>query len=415
MSKQQSVASCANRIRPTCRIVKSFPATLFLSLFASEHPLAAGYYLPNQDALATAKGNAFIATADSAAAVYYNPAGLTQLQDPEALVGLYSIALGNEVRIDGIHYAPKSEWQTVPHAFYAHPLNERIALGLGLTVPFGLGNDWGQQTPFRTIVTKAYLKQPSVTLAAGYKVNDQLSLGGSISLNYLDLELEQGLGFAPGDYLCFEGSGFSVSGAVSMRWQPTPQHAFGMIISNGASPMLDGKIYSNILPSGSAKLEFFTPLRIGAGYSFRPSPRWNIEANIEWLDWDALNTLDLKAQTLPSPGEVPLVFNWRSSFIYEIGASYSFEDGYLVAAGFDYNESAQPDATYSPAVADADLHWLNAGIGRSTERSTWFLTYQYGFANRTVKGNPENAVGQTSNGRYEPRHHSVMFSWKRRF
>lgn len=38
----------------------------------------AGYYLPKQDAFATARGNAFVATADSAAAVHYNPAGLVQ-------------------------------------------------------------------------------------------------------------------------------------------------------------------------------------------------------------------------------------------------------------------------------------------------------------------------------------------------
>ena len=48
--------------------------------------IAAGYYLPNQDAFATARGNAFVATADSAAAVHYNPAGMTQLDRPEAVM-----------------------------------------------------------------------------------------------------------------------------------------------------------------------------------------------------------------------------------------------------------------------------------------------------------------------------------------
>lgn len=390
-----------------------FFGLMSVMLLLAQPVKGAGYYLPNQDALATAKGNAFIATADSAAAVHYNPAGLTQLQAPEIVVGIYSVQLGNEARVEGISYTPKSEWQAVPQAFYAHPMTDRITLGLGMTVPFGLGNDWGQQTPFRTTVTKVYLRQPSATVAVGLRATDQLSLGGSISLNYHDLELEQGLGLAPGDYLRFNGDGLSVSGALSLRWQPLERHAFGLIAASATSPRLEGKISSDLLPSGSAKLDFFTPLRIAAGYSFRPSPRWNIEANIEWLDWDALNRLDLTAPTLPS-GVVPLVFNWKSNFIYEAGVSYRLDDGYVVAAGYDYNESAQPDATFNPGVSDANLHWLNAGVGRRAGRSSWFLTYQFGIANRTVSGNAETPAGQTANGRHQPRHHAVVFSWTRK-
>ena len=39
-----------------------------------------GFYVPVQAPEATARGNAWLATADSAAAVYYNAAGLTQTE-----------------------------------------------------------------------------------------------------------------------------------------------------------------------------------------------------------------------------------------------------------------------------------------------------------------------------------------------
>ena len=41
---------------------------------------ALGSRIPNQDAAAIARGNAFVATADNPAAIYYNPAGITQLE-----------------------------------------------------------------------------------------------------------------------------------------------------------------------------------------------------------------------------------------------------------------------------------------------------------------------------------------------
>jgi long-chain fatty acid transport protein len=42
--------------------------------------LADGFRLPDQDAFATARGEAFAATADNASANYYNPVGISQLK-----------------------------------------------------------------------------------------------------------------------------------------------------------------------------------------------------------------------------------------------------------------------------------------------------------------------------------------------
>jgi len=413
--KPQSLAEFGDRILRVHGAGTSLPVALALFFSLSECVLGAGFYLPNQDALATAKGNAYVATADSAAAVHYNPAGLTQLSDPQVILGAYAIQLGNEAQIEGATYEPESEWQLIPHFYIAYPLSDRLTLGFGLNSPFGLGNDWGQQTPFRTVGTQAYLKQPSAIFALGYKINDQLSVGGSLSLNYVDLMLKQGLGIVSLDYLRFEGDGISLSGTLSLRWQPREEHAFGLLVSSGTSLTLDGGIASNILQDSPAELDFRTPWRIAAGYSFRPTRRWNIEANIEWLDWDSLNTLDLKSSAFALAGSVPLVFNWQSNFIYELGFTYSTNNEYILAAGYDCNENAQPDATYNPLVADAYRHWLNAGVGRRHGDSMWFLAYQFGYSDRDVRNSRVNAAEESSNGRYESRHHALVLSLRHSF
>ena len=411
----QSLADSGDGILWVRGATKVSLAALLLFPFLSEHLLGAGFYLPNQDALATAKGNAFVATADSAAAVHYNPAGLTQLQSPQAILGAYAIQLGNQARTDGTTYEPKSEWQLVPHLYYAYPLDDRVALGIGLNSPFGLGNDWGQETSFRTIGAEAYLSHPGLILALAYEFNDQLSVGGSLTINYVDLTLEQGLGAVPLDYLRFEGDGVSLSATLSLRWQPRIEHAFGIRVTSGTSHTLDGDLESSALPDSSAELDFRTPLRVAAGYSFRPTPRWNIEFNIEWLDWDSLNTLELKSPALSPGGTAPLVFNWQSNFIYELGFTYTTDAGYVLAAGYDYNENAEPDATFNPLVADANRHWLNAGIGRRLGNSMLTLAYQFGYSNRRVRNNPVNAAGQSANGRFESRHHAFVLSLRHSF
>src|SRR5713101_2163795 len=46
-----------------------------------------GSRIPNQDPEAIARGNAFVATADNPSAMYYNPAGISQLEGQNVQVG----------------------------------------------------------------------------------------------------------------------------------------------------------------------------------------------------------------------------------------------------------------------------------------------------------------------------------------
>ncbi|MES2439187.1 MAG: outer membrane protein transport protein [Verrucomicrobiota bacterium] len=375
---------------------------------------AAGYYLPNQDAFATARGNAFVATADSAAAVFYNPAGMTQIKKPEAQVGVYSIVLGNDATVLGEKTHANDELQAAPHVYYAQPYNDRLSYGFGLNSPFGLGTDWGRNNNFSPVVTEARLLFVSATSAVAYKVTDQLSLGASFSVNYADLTLEQGLG-APGSFLKFNGDDVGFAGAVGARWQPHEQHAFGLTYNSGSSYDLKGKTESNLLTDDhSAQMDFMTPDRIVGGYSYRPAPGWNIEANVEWLNWDSLNTLHLQTSTVPGTSTVPITFDWKSSFIYELGGSYTTDEGYVFAAGYDLNCNSQPDENFTPGVSDADRSWFNLGFGRKCEVYSWMLAYQFGYSNRTVTG-AGGALAPVTNGKYESRHNALIFSWTQNF
>ena len=383
--------------------------TIALFGFIPSFAHAAGYYLPNQDAFATARGNAFVATADTAAAVHYNPAGLTQLQEAQAVAGVYSIVLGNQAEVAGETTDAKTTLQAAPHLYYARPYNDRVSYGFGLNSPFGLGTEWGRDNNFSSVVSEASLMYISGASAIAYKVNDKLSLGASFSINYADLTLEQGLG-APGSYLRFSGDDIGVSGAISMRWQPSVQHAFGLIYSSKSSFDLSGETTSDLLPDdASSGLDFMTPARIAGGYSYRPAPGWNIEANVEWLDWDSLNTLTLESSSVG--GSSPVPFEWESSFIYEIGVSYTTRGGYIFAAGYDLNQNSQPDKNFTAGVSDADRHWFNVGFGRKSEKFSWMLGYQLGYSNRTVN----EAINPLANGRYEARHNALIFSWQQNF
>lgn len=386
---------------------------LVSSLLLSGAAFGAGFYLPNQDALATAKGNAWMATADNAAAVYYNPAGLTQLERPEVRGGLYAIVLDNEAEIGGQSYQMKRTAQGVPSLFYAQPYDDNWSFGLGVFSPFGLGGDWGNNTPFRNVIKEAQLIDLATAAAAAYQINDEWSIGANVAVHAVSLEFERGIFPGPGnDYIRINGDGYWPSASFGVHWKPAERHAFGLTYSTSMGGTLEGKLRSNVLPSRSAEVDVTVPQRAAIGYSYRPAPGWNLEANIEWLDWDHLNSLDMRSSALPG-GFSATPMNWKSCLIYEIGASYRTPSGWVYAVGYDFNGNAQPDSTFNPVVSDDDRSWFNAGFGHEGETWAWFVTGQFGISDRTVDGATGEFAG--ANGSYAGRHVSVMTTLRRAF
>src|SRR5471030_3190248 len=74
---------------------------------------AVGFRLPNQDPEAIARGNAFTATADNPAAIYYNPAGITQLEGQNFRAGIYAVSAGIKYSSPGGNATANSDFQPV--------------------------------------------------------------------------------------------------------------------------------------------------------------------------------------------------------------------------------------------------------------------------------------------------------------
>src|SRR5437899_1695060 len=100
----------------TCTMTKSSVWLPFLSLavFWPAHVLGLGARIPNQDASAIARGNAFAATADNPSALYYNPAGITQLEGHNFHVGsLFYLDIDTDyLSPSGQHF--KNEHEVIP-------------------------------------------------------------------------------------------------------------------------------------------------------------------------------------------------------------------------------------------------------------------------------------------------------------
>ncbi|HMD53423.1 MAG TPA: outer membrane protein transport protein, partial [Phycisphaerae bacterium] len=120
--------------------------------------LANGFGLPDQDAFATARGDAFVATADNPSAIYYNPAGITQLEGNNVRSGVYGIYLNPSFNPpggapnSGQTYYSSDNFAAVPQFFYTYtPKDSPFSYGLGVYAPYGGNISWPQDTGFRAV------------------------------------------------------------------------------------------------------------------------------------------------------------------------------------------------------------------------------------------------------------------------
>jgi long-chain fatty acid transport protein len=363
---------------------------------------ADGFYVPVQAPEATARGNAWLATADTASAVYYNAAGLTQLGSPDLVVGVYSISLGIKAESDlGGTYHNDSSWATLPQIYGAVPINDKLVAGFGLNTPFGLATDWGSNTPFRQAAIDTQLQYATGWAVLGYKLTDTLSIGGGLGVHHADLGLRQGITFGGTDSFQFDGDGEALSWTISALWKPWEKHSFGLVYRSKADFDLDGKAENTYVAGHeSASLDFITPSTTAIGYCYRPTEDWSFEANVEYVNWNELNTLHLTKKS----GDVAIPFNWDSNFVYSVGATRFLCGGWSVSAGYNYIENSQPDSSFNPGISDADRHWFSAGVGQKLEGFRWNFAYQYAFSNRDVSGSP----GGISDGTYKSRFNGLM-------
>jgi long-chain fatty acid transport protein len=344
-----------------------------------------GSRIPNQDAQAIARGNAFVATADNPSALYYNPAGITQLEGNNFQFGslFYLNIYADYESPAGQRLENKHKVTPVPQIDYVLSLKELpLSFGLGVYAPFGLGMEWPDNAPFRNAGLKAELTYATINPVVAWKPLPSLSLAAGPTFNYSQAELIQGVLVSPFQFR-FKGHDWAYGFNAGLLWQPHPQWSFGAKYFSATTMDYSGTASFNsplLPPATQTQTHLDFPQMIVGGISFRPTTNWNFEVDVDWSDWRTVNSA-----VIDGIGALPL--NWHSSFFYEFGVTRQLGNGYYVSAGYFFSEASTPDKEYTPLVPDTDLHVGSLGVGFKGQHWSWALAGQIiGGAFRNVQG-----------------------------
>lgn len=373
---------------------------------------AVGFRDPNQDPEAIARGDAFVATADNPSAVYYNPAGITQLDGNNARAGVYLISINTKYTSpSGATAQTDTSVKAVPQGFYVYsPEDFPLSFGLGVYEPFGLSLSWGNNAPFNSVAQSGQIIYLCFEPVVAWRVTSNLSLAVGPTINYSQATLNQAIYGVPGGQFKFNGDGVDFGVNAGVRWQPIDQLAFG--VSYHSPNKMDYKGTSQTLPSPplpasaatSASAQY--PQFVVGGVSYRPTENWNLEVDVDWTDWESLNKVVFHGTGF---GNVPLVFGYESSFIYEFGVTRQLGRGFYASVGYMYSENSSPNAHFNPLVPDMDLQLGTAGFGYKGQHWDVGVAYQFAYGTRDVTGN-ESATPQNADGHYHTFNNAVALA-----
>lgn len=163
---------------------------LFFMTGASTSTHPNGFVLFNHGARAAGMANAFVARASDPSAVWYNPAGLTQLPGLQVYVGgaynhigpseYYSIF--RDTTLSGESFS-----NVVPNLYLSYRLSDRIGLGLGLNTPAHYHIEWPKTHEVEHlvyVVSKLDLRTTTVSPALAFRLNDRFSVGAGLNINF---------------------------------------------------------------------------------------------------------------------------------------------------------------------------------------------------------------------------------------
>jgi long-chain fatty acid transport protein len=391
--------------------VAALAAALLTGPFAHASGTRVGY----KDAFASARGDAFVATADDPSAVYYNPAGLTQLDGTQVSANVYEVELSSDYSGAGGSASLNDEYHAVPSFYTTWKMaGAPVAYGFGVYLPFGLSTDWPDNSPLRTIALRNVQKIITYNFSGAWQISPDFSVGAGIAYNHGMTDLRRAIGvFGPDDLFRFSGTGDALNFDVGFLWKVNAQNSLGATYTSQTSIKFKGTANTlPIIPSEPANATFDFPETLRVGWSFRPVPEWNFEADVDWTNWDSVGTVVINKAS----GPTALPFNWKSGSFYELGATRYLAGGWHASLGLNYTENSTPDATFNPAIPDGNKMFYCGGIGYKSERFSADLALQYGDGgSRHVSGSPPSLIGATADGTYQTSVKAVSLSLGLRF
>lgn len=380
---------------------------------------ASGFQLIEQNA--SGIGNAYAgsaAVAENASTIFYNPAGMTQLQAREVSMGLSLVKPSFKYQDKGSTVPPLlggvpqlagnggdgGSWAALPNAYLSWALNKDIYLGLGMGAPFGLMTEYDKNWVGSAHSIKFDIKTYNLNPSIAWRVNDRVSLGAGINLMKMEVEYTKrqilpvivggtqvGASARPAKLKADDiawgwnvGALFNLSDATKL----------GLSYRSKVKQKLDGNLSITGVTEFDASAAVDLPDTAIISLTHKLNERWELLGDVSWTGWSSIPKVDIKnKQTKAVVQSLDTKFDdtWRVA----LGANYQLNPAVKLKFGVAYDQTPVPDKEHRlVSLPDNDRIWLSFGTQwKPNKESTLDLGVSYLYVKNTKIDNNGGATG----------------------
>lgn len=398
---------------------------LFLLVFLLSSSLfAGGFQLNEHGARAMAMGGAFTGLANDPSAIYFNPAGITQLKGTQFYLGSTLIAPLGSYTVPGttkLEYEQKSHVFTPINLYVTQQITDKLHVGLGVNNPFGLGTTWPSNWVGKYLAVDTQLKSFFVTPVVAYQLLDNLSLSVGGIFAWADVKINRkSPSPVGGDFsLTLKGDGTAFGFVAGILYKPLPKLSIGLSYRSEASFDLSGTAESSPatfkhpqlgdvpLPTGDITAPLTTPQNATLGIAYKADDNVTWTADLQYIGWSSYDKLEVTFKNydldlnpvngVQNVSSVPR--NYKNTFIVRTGFEYDVTSAFKLRGGIFYDRNPVPTEYVEPTLPDADRIGLNIGYGaKLTENLNLDISYLLLlFSNRDVSNSKFGFNGKYSN------------------
>ena len=391
------------------------------------------------------KAGAFIGEADDWTAIYWNPAGLTQLKESGASAepgyiytkitdgnsavnynpgtgsptqGDIFLRIYNIVNTGGLASEPdkfdrdRSIYSGISpsSAFGAFASIEPVTIAIGMYTPAGLSIDWKSEVTDavnnNARIEASYYSSLMVTsysVAVGVPVTKKISIG--VGVNILTLETKINAkkrytnvvaGAIPDYNFRYRESSFGVGTEpiIGVMAKITEKLQIGGVYRFGAKIQAQGQAKGihtaaavNANGDSPFRLTYYYPSSFGIGAAYEPTEKLTLTADWEYTNWRKLNRKVIYDRKNAVMADADYDMEWKGSSNYSAAVEYNILPYLSLMGGIRYDETPMGDGSVSITnLVDVNKVWYTTGIAFSKDNLDLSVAYAYTYGEDTVAG-----------------------------
>ena len=380
---------------------------------------ASGFALLEQSA--SRLGTAFSGTAaaaDDATTIFYNPAGMGSLKQSEVSLVATGIDVGSKFRNDGsvaafgqplgVNGSDAGDWNFVPAGYWAMPINDSLAVGVGVNAPFGLKLEYDNDWIGRFQALKSEIKTYNFNPALSWRFSKMVTIGVGVDYQRLQAELTN---FVNDSAVVAQGAQqLALAGAIPAAQVPgiiaaspglagsarvrgddaqwgynaglllelSPQTSVGLSYRSSLEYKVKGsatftQAQSSVpvvgtilgvasqttLANGPASVDLELPDSAILSLKHDFGSDFQLLADVAWTGWSSIQELRVVRGSGVTLSNTPE--QWEDTWRYSLGGVYRVNDAWKLRAGVAYDEAPVPDSTRTARLPDADRKWVAVG------------------------------------------------------